>query len=388
VLSKNPLEPQRELASAEDAAQALRLAIIAELDAINLYRQLATAVKDDRVRRVLEDVTNEERTHFGEFLSLLNELDPQQAKELEAGAKEVAELLGQRPSDPGEQAKAQQTPDLKGVPDAFLRALQDARRLRAVIPLVSLGPGAIAAPRGSVTDDDVVRSAFLRALQDARRLRAVIPLVSLGPGAIAAPRGSVTDDDVVRSSADVIPLARLSVDFSVPQEELEYYRRLGVPAAPSSALRAATRLGLAEDSLIFSALSSAAQAKASGDWSGPGSFTRLLSQALAKLSSQGPFALVLSPADRAYLASVIDQAGVDELQRASRLVDKVVVSGGVPSGSALLLSYSPDCVDLVVGTDGQVDYLGLQGGEHRFTAWETLAVRAKAPSCVALIARA
>jgi len=72
----------------------------------------------------------------------------------------------------------------------------------------------------------------------------------------------------------------------------------------------------------------------------------------------------------------------------SRLVDKVVVSGGAPSGSALLLSYSPDCVDLVVGTDGQVDYLGLQGGEHRFTAWETLAVRAKAPSCVALIARA
>lgn len=347
MLSKSPLEPQRELTSAEDAAQALRLAIIAELDAINLYRQLATAVKDDRVRRVLEDVTNEERTHFGEFLSLLKELDPQQAKELEAGAKEVAELLGQRPSDPGEQAKAQQTPDLKGVPDAFLRALQDSRRLRAIIPLVSLGPGAI-----------------------------------------AAPRGSVTDDDVVRSSADVIPLARLSVDFSVPQEELEYYGRLGVLAAPSSALRAATRLGLAEDSLIFSALSSAAQVKASGDWSGPGSFTRLLSQALAKLSSQGPFALALSPADRAYLASVIDQAGVDELQRASRLVDKVVVSGGVPSGSALLLSYSPDCVDLVVGTDGQVDYLGLQGGEHRFTAWETLTVRAKAPSCVALIARA
>ena len=162
MLSKSPLEPQRELASAEDAAQALRLAIIAELDAINLYKQLATAVKDDRVRRVLEDVTNEERTHFGEFLSLLKELDPQQAKELEAGAKEVAELLGKRPSDPGEQAKAQQTPDLKEVPDAFLRALQDARRLRAVIPLVSLGPGAIAAPRGSVKGVGLVTYQYLR----------------------------------------------------------------------------------------------------------------------------------------------------------------------------------------------------------------------------------
>jgi Uncharacterized conserved protein len=87
VLSKNPLEPQRELASAEDAAQALRLAIIAELDAINLYKQLATAVKDDRVRRVLEDVTNEERTHFGEFLSLLKELDPQQLRSLRPGPR-------------------------------------------------------------------------------------------------------------------------------------------------------------------------------------------------------------------------------------------------------------------------------------------------------------
>ncbi len=73
--------------------EVLRLAIIAELDAINLYEQMGAMVKDEKIRAVLEDVANEEKTHVGEFLTLLLKLDEKQVEEIEKGKKEVEEIL-------------------------------------------------------------------------------------------------------------------------------------------------------------------------------------------------------------------------------------------------------------------------------------------------------
>ena len=94
MLSKNPLMiPGRGKLSGASVAEAVRLAIIAELDAINLYLQLAEAIEDEHVRRVFLDVAKEEKTHVGEFLELLRRLDPEQAEELEKGTREARELL-------------------------------------------------------------------------------------------------------------------------------------------------------------------------------------------------------------------------------------------------------------------------------------------------------
>jgi rubrerythrin len=71
----------------------LRAAIIAELDAISLYEQMADLTENDEVRRVLLDVAKEEKTHVGEFQTLLLEQDEEQVRELEAGQKEVEEEL-------------------------------------------------------------------------------------------------------------------------------------------------------------------------------------------------------------------------------------------------------------------------------------------------------
>ena len=70
----------------------LRLGIIAELDAINLYEQLATKTKNNNVKKVLLDIAKEEKTHVGEFQSLLLKLDKEYFKELKQGEKEVKEL--------------------------------------------------------------------------------------------------------------------------------------------------------------------------------------------------------------------------------------------------------------------------------------------------------
>jgi len=93
MLAKNPIEiPSGKKLSREELTQAVRLSIIAELDAINLYLQLSSATDDPLARKVFEDIAREEKTHVGEFLTLLEKLDPEQVKELEKGKKEVKEL--------------------------------------------------------------------------------------------------------------------------------------------------------------------------------------------------------------------------------------------------------------------------------------------------------
>lgn len=71
----------------------LRVGIIAELDAINLYEQLAEYTENKDLKKVILDIAKEEKTHFGEFQALLLKLDSQQVTELEAGKKEVEKEL-------------------------------------------------------------------------------------------------------------------------------------------------------------------------------------------------------------------------------------------------------------------------------------------------------
>jgi rubrerythrin len=71
----------------------LRLAIIAELDAISLYEQLAESTENVELKKVLLDVAKEEKTHVGEFQALLLRYDKEQVEELEHGKEEVDELL-------------------------------------------------------------------------------------------------------------------------------------------------------------------------------------------------------------------------------------------------------------------------------------------------------
>jgi rubrerythrin len=72
----------------------LRVGIIAELDAVNLYEQLAAATENEDLKKVLLEIAKEEKTHVGEFQALLLKVDKQQLEELKNGAKEVEELTG------------------------------------------------------------------------------------------------------------------------------------------------------------------------------------------------------------------------------------------------------------------------------------------------------
>jgi len=89
MLSKIPSEKVEER---EKDKEIIRVGLIAELDAINLYEQLASATSNEKIKKVLWDIAREEKTHVGEFLTLLLEMDEEQTKELEKGKAEIQEL--------------------------------------------------------------------------------------------------------------------------------------------------------------------------------------------------------------------------------------------------------------------------------------------------------
>lgn len=73
----------------------LRVGIIAELDAINLYEQMAALTQDKNIKAILLDIAKEEKTHVGEFQRLLLNRDKQQVIELEKGKEEVKKEAGE-----------------------------------------------------------------------------------------------------------------------------------------------------------------------------------------------------------------------------------------------------------------------------------------------------
>lgn len=86
------LASDRKLTDAE-LVRAMRFAVSAEFEATQLYMQLAESTNNKLAMAVLKEVADEERVHAGEFLRVLQELAPDEAKFYAEGAKEVEEKM-------------------------------------------------------------------------------------------------------------------------------------------------------------------------------------------------------------------------------------------------------------------------------------------------------
>ena len=95
MMSQIPLDLSK-VKKADLNKEILRAGIIAELDAINLYEQLAALTDNQDIRKVLLDIAKEEKTRVGEFQALLLRLDKEQVEELAHGQEEVEELTGKK----------------------------------------------------------------------------------------------------------------------------------------------------------------------------------------------------------------------------------------------------------------------------------------------------
>jgi len=93
-MSQIPID-LKKLGKQQTDVEILRTGIIAELDAVNLYEQMAAATDNGDIKKILLDIAKEEKTHVGEFQALLLKMDKQQVVELEEGRKEVEEELSE-----------------------------------------------------------------------------------------------------------------------------------------------------------------------------------------------------------------------------------------------------------------------------------------------------
>jgi rubrerythrin len=72
----------------------LRLGMIAELDAVSLYEQLADATDNQDMKKVLLDIAKEEKIHIAEFKTMLDKMDKEQVDMDKEGSDEVNEMVG------------------------------------------------------------------------------------------------------------------------------------------------------------------------------------------------------------------------------------------------------------------------------------------------------
>lgn len=342
-MSKHPLDLQsgRKLVM-EEVAEALRLSIIAELDAINLYLQLARAIDDEKVRKVFEDIAKEEKTHVGEFLALLKVLDKEQVEELSRGAKEVEELTGTTVSNPPQEG----------------------------------GLGGEGSPEDTFKQ---VGTMFKEVFEKHRMLRKYLPTVKLGRGVDVTVVEKLVDGRLERI---VEKLHEISVKFKISQRSIDAALRGGQPIEMVDAYTAARNLALLEDKYIVEKLLAAEDVTVLplGKWDEPGVPLRDIVNAVMKLYENGvskPFILLVSPLRYSELLVVYEKTGVTELERVRGLVDEVIVMPTLPDNQVIVISSQPSVLDIVLGGDCEVDYIGPEDGFHIFRAWETIGMRLK-----------
>jgi len=76
-----------------ELTRALRDALIAEEGAIKQYETVVDSTNNPKVKKILQDIANEEKVHVGELQSILNSLLKDEQDFLDEGHKETSDTL-------------------------------------------------------------------------------------------------------------------------------------------------------------------------------------------------------------------------------------------------------------------------------------------------------
>jgi len=95
MLSQLPINLEK-ISEQDRDKEILRAGMIAELDAVSFYEQMAAMAGSENIKKVLLDIAREEKTHIAEFEAMLLQIDEEQVKENKEGRKEIEELTENR----------------------------------------------------------------------------------------------------------------------------------------------------------------------------------------------------------------------------------------------------------------------------------------------------
>ncbi len=213
----------------------------------------------------------------------------------------------------------------------------------------------------------------------------------LGWGVEMAPKFGFADVQGTTSPQEVeyLRLQEKAQEFMLRAKQWAIAEQTPFAFDLGAAAIAATKLAKAEDELIIGSMLHEAGSKgALGDWNAPFGPFSAVAKAEADLLQGGfpaPYALVLSPALYARLASLI-AVGQREIEMVKELVDGgIFQSPAMPAEQALVLSLGAWNLDLIVGQDVVTAYTGNEGIDQKFRIFESLALRVKRPGAICVL---
>lgn len=77
-----------------ETLEAIRYAIMAELDLINTYEQLAQGLRDEQLRKVLLDIARDRYNVIGTLLAMMVRMEPIAGPRIREGVKAFEKRLG------------------------------------------------------------------------------------------------------------------------------------------------------------------------------------------------------------------------------------------------------------------------------------------------------
>jgi uncharacterized linocin/CFP29 family protein len=231
----------------------------------------------------------------------------------------------------------------------------------------------------------------------------------LGPGIQSIPSDIHIDHasghiDLMGSDEDHQPAIK-RVNLSIPMiykdfvlfwRDIEFSKTIEAPLDMSAAAAASSFCAIKEDDLIFNGSSEfdipgllnvkGRLTHIRRDWNKSGNAFQDIVESTSKLlqaGHSGPYALVLSPELYALLHRVHPDTNVLEIEHIRRLVtDGVFQSPLIRDEMGVIVSTGRQNVDLAIGEDFNVAYLGAEQMNHPFRVYETLTIRIKRPTSI------
>ena len=77
----------------QELIRAIRFSIASEFEAIQLYEQLRDSIENEKAKKLLTEISGDEKEHVGNFLRLLKMLCPEEEDYYKEGWEEAAEVM-------------------------------------------------------------------------------------------------------------------------------------------------------------------------------------------------------------------------------------------------------------------------------------------------------
>ena len=83
----------------EELIRAIRFSIASEYEAIQLYEEIQESIDDEKSKKLLEEIAEDEKIHVGNFLYLLKQLSPEESEFYGEGVQEAEKIIKESKKD-------------------------------------------------------------------------------------------------------------------------------------------------------------------------------------------------------------------------------------------------------------------------------------------------